>query len=184
MEPCPQRRRLLGAMAGGAALLALPAGADAAMLQAKNKRILTFVHTHTEEQLSVIYRIGDSYIPGAMARVAHLLRDFRTGDMHVIDPRLLDVLWQTQHNLKTNKPFEIISGYRSPKTNAQLRGRSAHSGVAKDSMHLYGKAIDIHLPGVPLADVRDAALELKKGGVGYYPDSGFVHIDTGKVRHW
>jgi uncharacterized protein YcbK (DUF882 family) len=112
------------------------------------------------------------------------MRDFRSGDVHPIDPSLLDVLWQTQANLKSAAPFEIISAYRSPQTNTMLRGRSSHTGVAKNSMHLTGQAVDIRLPGVALADVRDAALDLKRGGVGYYADSGFVHLDTGRVRRW
>ena len=110
------------------------------------------------------------------------MRDFRSGDVHPIDPALFDILWQTRQNLRTAAPFHIISAYRSPRTNTLLRGKS--SGVAKNSMHLTGQAIDIRLPGVPLADVRDAPLELKRGGVGYYASSDFVHLDTGRVRRW
>ncbi len=183
-EHCPDRRLLLKAMAGGAALLAAPGIGHANIAPLKNQRALAFAHTHTGEQLSVVYKAGDVYVPQAMARIAYLMRDFRSGDVHPMDPQLLDTLWQVQHNLKTSKPFEIISAYRSPATNNKLRSRSAHTGVAKDSQHLYGKAIDIRLPGVALADVRDAALELKKGGVGYYRDSDFVHLDTGRVRRW
>jgi uncharacterized protein YcbK (DUF882 family) len=181
---CPQRRRLLQSLAGGAALLAAPGLVNASMVTGKNQRALSFVHTHTGEQMSLVYKVADSYVPRSMVSIAHLMRDFRSGDVHPIDPALLDVLWQVQRNLKNNNPFEIISAYRSPATNSMLRSRSAHTGVAKDSMHLKGQAIDIRLPGAALCDVRDAALELKRGGVGYYADSGFVHIDTGRVRHW
>ena len=184
--PCPQRRRLLKGMAGAATLVtALPevAGAVTTALPA-NARDLAFKHTHTGEQLSLVYRIGDQYLPDGLLRVAQLMRDFRNGEMHPIDPALLDVLWQTRQNLRSNAAFEIVSAYRSPQTNDMLRNSSPRSGVAKHSMHLTGQAVDIHLPGVALADVRDAALELKRGGVGYYADSGFVHLDTGRVRHW
>lgn len=179
---CLQRRRLLTGMAGAAALVALPDMANA--LSRSPARSLAFNHTHTGEKLSLVYRIGDRYVPEGLARLSRLMRDFRSGDVHPIDPALLDVLWQTQQNLRSSSPFEIISAFRSPKTNAMLRGRSAHTGVAQKSMHLTGQAIDIRLRGVPLADVRDAALELKRGGVGYYADSGFVHLDTGRVRRW
>jgi len=134
--------------------------------------------------VSLVYRIGDRYVPDSLKRLSYLMRDFRTGDVHPMDPSLMDVLWQVQANLRSHQPFDIISAYRSPKTNAMLRGRSARSGVAEKSMHLTGQALDIHLPGIPLADLRDAALDVKRGGVGYYADSGFVHVDTGRVRRW
>lgn len=180
---CLQRRRLLRAMAGGAALIALPGVAEAS-LRKGGARALAFSHTHTGEQLSLVYKVAGQYVPEAMARISRLMRDFRTGDAHPMDPAMLDILWQLQRSLKTEQPFQIISAYRSPRTNTMLRGRSAHTGVAQKSLHLTGQAIDIRLPGVPLADVRDAALELRRGGVGYYPDSDFVHIDTGRVRRW
>lgn len=184
-QTCQQRRRLLRTMAGGAALMAMPGLAAATVKSgATLKKRLAFAHTHTGEQLSVVYKVGNNYVPDAMVQLAHLMRDFRSGDVHPIDPGLLDILWQTQANLKSSAPFEIISAYRSPKTNTMLRGRSSHTGVAKNSMHLSGQAVDIRLPGVALADVRDAALELRRGGVGYYADSGFVHLDTGRVRRW
>lgn len=183
-QACPQRRRLLKGMAGAATLIALPDMANALSRSGASARSLAFNHTHTGEKVSLVYRIGDNYVPEGLSRLATLMRDFRSGEVHPIDPALLDVLWQTQQNLRSTSPFEIISAYRSPKTNAMLRGRSVHTGVAKNSMHLTGQAIDIRLPGIPLADVRDAALDLKRGGVGYYADSGFVHLDTGRVRRW
>lgn len=180
---CSQRRRLLRGMAGGAAALAIPGFANAKRLPS-SQRSLSFIHTHTGEEMSLVYKMGDHFLPRSMASIAHLMRDFRSGDIHPIDPQLLDVLWKVQHSLKNSRPFEIISAYRSPKTNMMLRNRSVHSGVAEKSMHLTGQAIDIRLPGSALCDVRDAAKELKHGGVGYYADSDFVHVDTGKVRYW
>lgn len=180
---CSQRRRLLRGMAGSAVVLAAPNLANASRLPS-SQRSLSFIHTHTGEEMSLVYKMGDHFLPRSMASIAHLMRDFRSGDVHPIDPQLLDVLWKMQHNLKNSQPFEIISAYRSPKTNMMLRNRSAHSGVAEKSMHLTGQAIDIRLPGSQLSDVRDAAKELKRGGVGYYAESDFVHVDTGKVRYW
>lgn len=171
-------------MAGGAALMAVPGVASASLRSGNQLRTLSFSHTHTGEQLSVAYRAGGSYLSDGLAQLSWLMRDFRNGEMHPMDPALLDTLWQVQRNLGSTAPYQIISAYRSPKTNAMLRGRSGHSGVAKKSMHLNGQAIDIRLPGVSLSDVRDAAVDLKRGGVGYYASSDFVHIDTGRVRRW
>ncbi|HQQ63383.1 MAG TPA: YcbK family protein [Pseudomonadales bacterium] len=179
-DHCPQRRLMLKTMAGGAALMAMPGLSQANI--PRSQRALSFIHTHTGERLSLAYKAGSSYIPQSIAKISYLMRDFYNGQVHQIDTGLLDVLWQLQTNLKSHQPFEIISAYRSPATNNMLRKHS--TGVAKDSMHLRGQAIDIRLPGVPLAHVRDAALDLKKGGVGYYPASDFVHVDTGRVRHW
>ncbi|MCC7517076.1 MAG: DUF882 domain-containing protein [Pseudomonadales bacterium] len=182
-QPCPQRRRLLKTFAGSAALLTAPGLVQAVPLAGK-QRSLSFIHTHTGEQVSLVYKVGEKFLPKSMVSIAHLMRDFRSGDVHPIDPALLDTLWQVQRNLKNTRPFEIISAYRSPATNSMLRRRSANTGVAKDSMHLTGRAIDIRLPGSALSDVRDAAKELKLGGVGYYAQSDFVHVDTGSVRYW
>lgn len=181
---CPQRRQLLKLAAGGTALFAMPGIATASFAAGRHQRALSFVHTHTSEELSVVYKTGDHYVPQALAKITRLMRDFRSGDVHPIDPALLDLLWQTQSQLGSREPFQIISAYRSPKTNNTLRGRKAHTGVAKDSMHLRGQAIDVRLAGQSLTDVRDAALELRGGGVGFYPASDFVHIDTGRVRRW
>jgi uncharacterized protein YcbK (DUF882 family) len=181
---CQQRRRLLKGLAGGAALMAAPGLSNAGMLNDAKQRMLSFSHTHTGETMSVVYKVGDKFVSNSLANISRLMRDFRSGDVHPIDPALLDVLWQVQRNLKNTHAFEIISAYRSPKTNSMLRSRSVSTGVAKNSMHLTGQAIDIRLPGSSLSDVRDAALELKRGGVGYYASSDFVHLDTGRVRHW
>ena len=160
-------------------MLGLPrrsaANADAA-------RTLSFVHTHTGEQLSIAYATGDAYAGDALARIDWLLRDFRNGEVRAIDPLLLDQLHALKQLTGTQAPFEIISGYRSPATNDALRRNGG--GVAAHSLHLEGRAIDIRLADVKLGDLRDAAIELQAGGVGFYPQSRFVHVDTGAVRRW
>ena len=147
-------------------------------------RALRFEHTHTGEKLALTYAVGDQYVASALDRIAYFLRDFRNGATHVIDPALLDQLHLLGSSTATQAPFQVISGYRSPATNAMLR-REGH-GVAAQSLHLRGQAIDIRLADVALSDLRDAALSLRAGGVGFYPSSGsdFVHIDTGRVRRW
>ena len=144
---------------------------------------LTFKNIHTGESFSGAYRVGDQYLLGALDKVNTVLRDFRTGDVTQMDPQLMDILY-TMRKLAgaEGKPFEIISGYRSPKTNAMLRNRS--SGVAKKSYHMKGQAIDLRMPGISTARLRDIAKSLQAGGVGYYPGSDFVHVDTGNVRYW
>ena len=145
-------------------------------------RRLGFYHTHTSETLDIVYAERGRYLPDALAEIDSLLRDFRTGHVHPIDTDLLDTLHLLKKATGGKKPYEIISGFRSPATNDMLRDRS--SGVAQRSLHMDGKAIDVRLPGVATADLRAAALELQKGGVGYYPKSDFVHLDTGRVRFW
>ncbi|MGE0040070.1 MAG: DUF882 domain-containing protein [Vicinamibacterales bacterium] len=171
------RRRFLATVAIGApaVLRARPAAAAAA-------RTLTFAHTHTGEHLDVEYALGGRYLPDALGAVNHFLRDFRTGDVHPIDPALLDLLYSLGRATGARRPFEVISGYRSPATNAALHARS--EGVAVHSLHMEGKAIDIRLGDVPLRALRDAARAARAGGVGYYPASNFVHVDTGRVRTW
>jgi len=144
---------------------------------------LAFVNTHTSESLDVVYREGQRYLTRAMARIDHLLRDHRTGEVHPIDPALLDQLDRLAAMLGAGSdPYHVISGYRSPRSNSMLAARSG--GVAKKSLHMSGRAIDIRIPGVPLARVHEAALAMKAGGVGYYPKSDFVHLDTGRIRNW
>jgi uncharacterized protein YcbK (DUF882 family) len=141
------------------------------------------LHTHTGERLDVTYSLRGVPLPDALSEIDRFLRDFRTGDVHPIDPGVLDVLWSVAE--WTGRPlgtFEIVSGYRSPRTNEQLR--AAGGGVARHSMHLEGKAIDLRLEGVATEHVRDVALALRRGGVGFYPESDFVHVDTGRVRRW
>jgi uncharacterized protein YcbK (DUF882 family) len=172
------RRRFLSAMAcaGGALVASRRVAANA------RPRVLAFRHLHTGEALTVEYAVGPAYVPGALTAVNRLLRDFRTGDVHPIDPALLDLLHRLSANLETRRPFDVISGYRSPVTNAALRRRS--EGVAGRSLHMVGQAIDIRLAGVPLQSLQAAALALAAGGVGYYPVSNFVHVDTGRIRRW
>lgn len=145
-------------------------------------RRLAFYHTHTSETLDVVYSEHGAYVPGALDEVHHLFRDFRTGDVHPIDPGLLDILHEVQHATGGRGRFEIISAYRSPATNHMLASKSG--GVADRSLHLQGQAIDVRLPGVRTIDLRRAGLRLASGGVGYYPGSDFVHLDTGRVRSW
>jgi len=165
----------------GAAALTLAATPLARAL-ASDARALAFRHTHTGETLSVAYYRDGAYDRDSLARVKHFLRDFRTGAVHDIDPELLDILAHVQGASGVAGTFEVISGYRSPRTNAALRRRSA--GVAEHSMHMEGRAIDVRLPGVATARLRECALDLQRGGVGYYPASDFVHLDTGRVRCW
>lgn len=145
-------------------------------------RTLRFTHTHTGERLAIEYFSAGTYVPDALATVDHFLRDFRTGDVHEIDPGLLDLLHGLAQATETSKPFQVISGYRSPATNEMLRHRS--EGVAAGSLHMKGQAIDIRLADVALPKLRQAALEARRGGVGFYPASDFVHVDTGRVRTW
>ncbi len=145
-------------------------------------RELHFTHTHTGEKLAVEYFSGGDYVPDALTTVNHFLRDFRTGDVHPIDPGLLDLLYRLSHKTGTSAPFQVISGYRSPATNEMLRHRS--EGVAAGSLHMQGQAIDIRLADVRLPSLRQAALDERRGGVGFYPASDFVHVDTGRVRQW
>lgn len=145
-------------------------------------RTLGFLSTHTGERLRTTYWADGRYEPEALQEINRVLRDHRTGDVRDMDVNLLDLLHQLESHLRVGEPFHVISGYRSPATNAFLAAES--NGVAKHSLHLEGRAIDIRLPAVPLAQLRRAALSLQQGGVGYYPSLGFVHVDTGRIRTW
>ena len=145
-------------------------------------RLLSFSHTHTHESLKITYAKDGLYDHMALKRIDHYLRDFRTGEVHTIDPGVLDFLWGIQNELDCNGIFSVISGYRSSNTNKALRNRS--TGVAKRSLHMKGKAIDVRFSGCNIRKVRDCAVALKSGGVGYYAKSDFIHIDTGRVRTW
>jgi uncharacterized protein YcbK (DUF882 family) len=181
------RRRFLGFGAVAAAAAIVPSRATAAT-PARNsvpERTLSFFNTHTGERLKTAYCCGGEYQPEALTQINHILRDFRANEVKPIDPHLLDLLHELGGTLETDRPFHIISGYRSPHTNALLRERGgASTGVAPHSLHMDGRAIDIRIPGVKLDDLRAAARSLKLGGVGYYPASNFVHVDTGRVRFW
>ncbi|RLA21784.1 MAG: Twin-arginine translocation pathway signal [Gammaproteobacteria bacterium] len=137
---------------------------------------------HTEEKISLSYFEQGQYISDALRDISYLLRDHRTGDVLAMDPGLIDLLYDLKGVLGTEQPLQVISGYRSPKTNAALHKNS--SGVASKSLHMQGKAIDICIEGVDTRDIQKAAISLARGGVGYYPRSNFVHIDTGRVRAW
>ncbi|SOY53895.1 conserved hypothetical protein, DUF882, COG3108; putative exported protein [Cupriavidus taiwanensis] len=165
-------RRALASVPANQALAGLP-----------DARTLAFDHTHTGERVSLVYAVGDRFVPEALTTLNGFLRDHYSGKVGAIDPQLFDLLFQVRRELGTDKPFQVISGYRSPATNSRLRN-SRGGGVARHSLHMDGKAIDIRLAGVSLADVRDAAKSLQGGGVGYYESDQFVHIDTGRVRYW
>ena len=180
------RRRFLGFGAVAAAAALSPLGAQASPAPRKAPvRSLSFFNTHTGERLKTTYCCDGKYEPQALRAINHILRDWRVDQVKPIDPQLLDLLHELSGTLEVDTPFHIISGYRSPDTNATLRTKGgAHTGVASQSLHMVGKAIDIRVPGVKLDHLRGAARSLKLGGVGYYPSSNFVHVDTGRVRFW
>jgi len=168
------------------ALLLMGAGSvhDAAALN--ETRTLSFHHTHSGEDLTVTFKRDGRYDEEALKQLNHFLRDWRSQDQIVMDRHLFDIIWEVYRDVDGKQPIQIISCYRSPATNAMLRHRSAHSGVARFSQHMLGHAMDFYIPGVPLEQVRYAGLRLQRGGVGFYPTSGspFVHLDTGSIRHW
>jgi uncharacterized protein YcbK (DUF882 family) len=166
-------------IAGVSPALAKPAFANIA---GGSARSLAFDNLHTGEKLKVDYWVEGEYVPGALSEIDRVLRDFRTGDVHPIEPKLLDLLALLRARLETVEPLSVISGYRSPKTNAALH--EASSGVASQSLHMKGMAIDIRVPGRALTALHTAALDMRAGGVGYYPKSNFVHVDVGRVRKW
>ncbi len=145
-------------------------------------RALSLNNLHTGEKQVLDYWVDGSYVPDALEAANHLLRDWRNNEMHVIEPKLLDLVHFLQQQVSGTSEVEVISGYRSPTTNAMLHERSA--GVAAHSLHMQGMAMDIRLPDVALDRLHNAALALRAGGVGYYPSEDFVHVDVGRVRHW
>ncbi len=164
---------------GAAGALSMSTGKAFASLQ---DRKLSLYNIHTGEELETTYWSEGSYVGQSLGEIDHVLRDFRTGDAISMDTRLLDLLHSIRTRLGGSQPFHVISGYRSPKTNAMLRSES--SGVAKHSLHMQGMAADICLPGRDLSVLHQVALDLGLGGVGYYPRSNFVHVDVGRVRYW
>jgi uncharacterized protein YcbK (DUF882 family) len=188
------RRNFLQAFGGAAFNAALVGGVGANVLvpahatpaaqprAAAEARSLSFVNTHTGDTFSDAYWLDGNYVPNAMAAINHVMRDHRSGESHAIDPRLLDQLHRLKGMVGASAPFQIISGYRSPATNAALHENS--SGVASRSLHMDGRAIDIRVGGVELTRLRDAAIGMRAGGVGYYEASNFIHVDTGRVRRW
>lgn len=163
-------------------LLALTIPAQVHDTGATNAKSLAFYHTHTDERLNIVFFQNGEYIESALDKINVYLGDFRTGDVTSIDPKLLDLMYDIRQTLGSNGTYEVISAYRSPKTNDMLR--ASGSGVAQYSQHLVGRAIDVRLDDIPIEALRDAALAMQKGGVGFYKRSNFVHIDTGRVRRW
>ncbi|WP_240143526.1 DUF882 domain-containing protein [Nitrosomonas sp. JL21] len=183
-EPAHSRRRFLKTGLSACTLLTLPlaVSAHAAIPKRPFEKKLSFLNLHTGERIRQVYWANGRYISGALREINNVLRDHRTGDRCAIDTDLFDILYIMQSKLGSKHEFHVISAYRSPATNAQLAAQSG--GVAKNSLHTHGKAIDIRLPGRRLSDLRSVAMSLQAGGVGYYPASNFVHLDTGNFRFW
>ncbi len=176
----PSRRLFLKSIAGvTASLSAVPAWAK---LQHTQVRTLSFKNLHTGETLRSTYWAEGEYLRDELILVDRVLRDHRTDEVIDMDTKLIDTLYVMQQLVKVPGTFHVISGYRSPASNEQLR--AGNNGVAKHSFHMQGRAIDISLPGCELKNLRNAVLSMQAGGVGYYPKSNFIHVDTGKVRHW
>ena len=174
------RRDFLAGLAGTTLAMLAPTGVAA--IDPRTSRRLSFHHTHTGHILETVYFRDGDYLADELARVERFMRDFRTRETHPIERTLLDQLHLLGQRIKPGGVFEVISAYRSPATNAMLHERS--NGVAAQSLHMVGKAIDVRLDGVSSRELRDAALKLRAGGVGYYAASDFVHLDTGRVRSW
>lgn len=158
----------------------LPSLAQAAV--PATARAIRIANQHTGEKFAGEYWYDGKYIPEAFNEIKKLMRDHRNNEVFPIDPRLMDVVYVIQNRLRVENPISVVSGYRSPQTNAMLRRVS--EGVARNSLHMSGQAVDMRVQGLPLKSLRNAAIELHSGGVGYYPSSNFVHIDTGRVRTW
>ncbi|MDQ3059429.1 MAG: DUF882 domain-containing protein [Pseudomonadota bacterium] len=173
----------LGTPAAAPVAVSAPAPAPAAQVSVRVTRALALVHTHTHEKIDLVYATGERYVPEALGGLNRFLRDHYSGEVGVMDPQMFDMLHRVQQALGCKGSFEVISGYRCPATNDKLRNKGG-GGVAKKSLHMEGRAIDVRLPGVPLAELHEAALSLRAGGVGFYPQDQFVHLDTGRVRNW
>lgn len=183
MKKLIMRRKVL--KMGLAGLAGLAAG-FANILPAKARETIGYSislkNAHTGETFNGVYRVGGYYVPRAFRKINHIMRDNRSNDLHPIDPRLIDVLAKLQKRCDCSQPLTVLSGYRSPATNAMLRRISRN--VARNSYHMRGQAADIRVPGSSAGDVHNVAKSLGAGGVGYYPNRQFVHVDTGDVRHW
>lgn len=177
------RRDFLSAGLLATVALFFPHKTAAAMSRAfSDERALSFYNTHTGENMKAVYWNRGAYVPQALTDINYILRDYRTGEVKEIDTNLLDLLFALQQKLESSGPFHIISGYRSQETNSIMNIIS--KGVVKNSLHIDGKAIDIRLPEHELKTLRSAAVDLQRGGVGYYPSSDFVHVDVGRIRYW
>lgn len=183
-----RRSWLRGGVCGGlalglAAMTPLPVQAARLAMPNEGQFRIAFRNQHTGESFNGTYRIGNRYMPDAFRQINVVLRDFRMNEIYPIDPRVIDIMYMVRAKSgRQNATFEVLSGYRSPRTNNMLR--RASGGVAKNSLHLTGQAIDIRMDGVNTRQVNEVAKSLNAGGVGYYPRSNFVHLDTGRVRHW
>lgn len=184
----PKRRSALVSLAAGAVAtmgaLDPSSGALAANVgtRPQPKRSLSLRNIHTLEELDITYWANGVYLDDAVLKLSHHMRDHRENETLLMDIALLDTLWKVRQHIDPTMRFDVISGYRTPKTNAMLRKRS--SSVAKFSYHMVGRAVDISTHQAPISSLRDAGLAAKSGGVGYYPGSRFVHLDTGPVRSW
>lgn len=145
---------------------------------------VSFRNSHTGESFSGVYRVGDKYLPEAFDRINYVMRDFRANEVFPMDPEAIDLIKLVHDKTGSDRPLEVLSGYRSPKTNAMLRGVSARTGVARNSLHMFGQAVDIRMSEFNSKKLYNVAKSLHAGGVGYYPKSNFVHVDTGEVRFW
>ncbi|MGD0404019.1 MAG: DUF882 domain-containing protein [Candidatus Acidiferrales bacterium] len=178
--------------AGAVMLLIAPIGArgrsgevstqQSSSQKAEEHRLVLY-NTHTSERIDIVYRRGDQYIPSALAKLDYFLRDHRTSEVRHFDPRLYDILSDLTSSIgHPGGEIDIVCGYRTPSTNESLRAHT--TGVAKNSLHIQAEAIDLRMPGINTLELRRAALALRRGGVGYYPHSDFIHVDTGRVRQW
>jgi len=172
------RRHFLGLALSAATMPAL-----AGRSGYQQPRVLSMHHAHTKESIRVVYRTGNFYQRDELQKLNHFLRDFRTGEVVNLDVRLFDLLYDIKRHLGyASEPIQILSAYRSSRTNAMLRKTSRW--VARNSLHVQGKALDIRFPGVSTRQLRNSAVALNRGGVGFYPSDNFVHVDTGSIRHW
>jgi uncharacterized protein YcbK (DUF882 family) len=181
-KPSSRRRFLSRSIFAAAAMTVAPGAMAEAIRKTSRDRKLSFYNLHTGEKLTTCYWSQGLYVPESLTDINHILRDFRTNEIRTISPELMDLLFAMRGKLGTQDPFHVISGYRSPATNAILRQHS--EGVAKNSLHMQGLAIDIRVPGRRLIELKRVATALRGGGVGYYPASDFVHVDVGRVRYW
>jgi uncharacterized protein YcbK (DUF882 family) len=174
---------VVGAMLCSIVLTSARAQAHDGSPEQGQEHVLRLYNTHTGERLEMVFRRGEQYIPGALAKLDYFLRDHNTGDVRHFDPRLYDILADLTSSVgHPNGEIDIVCGYRTPSTNESLRAHT--TGVAKNSLHIQAEAIDLRMPGVDTLTLRRAALALRRGGVGYYPHSDFIHVDTGRVRQW
>ena len=179
MADAATRRRFLAYSLGVAS--AVVARPSIVLAHAKERSIALY-NAHTDESVKTVYWANGDYVSDGLVEISQLLRDYRTEDVIPFDPRLIDFLYGLRRKLGTRRPYFVVSGYRSPITNEILRKHNR--GVAKNSYHMRGMAVDVYMPRVALKTLRRAALSLRAGGVGYYPKTGFIHLDSGRVRSW